>query len=108
MNCYKTPKIFIFLIGSFFNFDFLQASNPENNSEKIAKIFAQLHEELLTDEKLDAMYKAYANKELTVEDVAYKIERDKQIRLTFNEVKQGVREVKNQLEVIQKKLNERS
>lgn len=108
MNCYKRSKAFIFLVGGFFSFDFLQASASENNSEKIAKVCAQLHEELLTKESKKLMCQDFSEGKITLEKVAYKIKRDKQIRITFNEVKQGVKEVKKQLEDIQKKLNERS
>lgn len=75
MNRNENFNVFIFLVGAIFCSAIMHACQPPMTVVKFKSLVTVLQNELLIKEKQAAMYAAYAAGNLTVEEVAAKIER---------------------------------
>ena len=108
MEFYTSSKILSLIIFCCFKIEYVHASQQiieEEHSVKIARICNQLKSHLLTGVSRDEMYAAYDRKELTVEDVAYKIDKSRHVSRSIKEILQKTQDVK--IELIKVMLEER-
>lgn len=102
-------NVFVFLVGAIFCSETTQACQqgvaPKMTMKEFKNMMVSLRSELLTEETQADMYASYAAGNLTIEEVAAKIERDQKIRKFLYEANQTAKKMSKDIQYLKEGFN---